>query len=156
MYLESNSPHQAVMIVCECICFSLVSNHHNLRHLCTLAMFRTQHANSLLLLIHVQVQCDIVITRNTCVNICSLNCFNSFWNIKLVRLVFFFLCVCVYACFGFKCLSFFLLRNVFESLKCCVDLWLSSMLDCIHVCVFLLFEKLFLSNLDSFSIPLDS
>ena len=78
MYLESDSPHQAVMIVCECICFSLVSNHHNLRHLCTLAMFRTQHANSLLLLIHVQVQCDIVITRNTCVNICLLNYFNSF------------------------------------------------------------------------------
>ena len=41
MYLESDSPYQAVMIVCKCICFSLVSNHHNLRHLCTLAMFHT-------------------------------------------------------------------------------------------------------------------
>ena len=53
-------------------------------------------------------------------------------------------------------LDIFLFRDVFKSLKCCLDLWLSSMLDCIHVYVFLLFEKLFLSNLDSFSIPLDS
>ena len=27
-----------------------------------------------------------------------------------------------------------------------LDLWLSSMLDCIHICVFLFFEKLFLSS----------
>ena len=50
---------------------------------------------------------------------------------------------------------FFLLRDVFESIKCCLDFWLSSMFDCIHICVFLLFEKLFLSNLNSFSIALD-
>ena len=43
----------------------------------------------------------------------------------------------------------FLLRDVFESLKCCLDLWLNSMLDCIHIYVFFFFEKLFLSNLDS-------
>ena len=53
-------------------------------------------------------------------------------------------------------LDIFLLRDVFESSKCCLDLWLSSMLDCINVYVFLFFEKLFLSNLDSFSIPLDA
>ena len=52
-------------------------------------------------------------------------------------------------------LDIFLLRDVFESLKCCLDLWLSNMVDCIHICVFLFFEKLFLSNLDSFSIALD-
>ena len=34
-----------------------------------LPCFHTQHANSLLLLIHVQVQCDLAITRNTCVNV---------------------------------------------------------------------------------------
>ena len=53
-------------------------------------------------------------------------------------------------------LTFFLLREDFKSLKCCLDLWLSSMLNCIHVCVFLFFEKLFLSNLDSCWTPLDS
>ena len=53
-------------------------------------------------------------------------------------------------------LDIFLLRDVFESLKCCLVPWLNRMLDCIHICVFLFFEKLFLSNLDSFSIPLDS
>ena len=51
-------------------------------------------------------------------------------------------------------LEFFFL--IFESLKCCLDLWLSSMFDCIKVFVLLFFEKLFLSNLDSFSIPLDT
>ena len=115
---------------------------------------------SLLLLIHVQVKCDLAITRNTCVNICSLNCLNLFLTYKIGQTCLVCVCVCVCAhahvCFGSKCLTFFLLRDDFESSKCCLDLWLSSMLDCIHVCVFLFFEKLFLSNLDSFSIPLDS
>ena len=59
-------------------------------------------------------------------------------------------------CFGSISLTFFLLRDYFKSLKCCLDLWLSSMFDCIHVCVFLFFEKLFLSNLNSYWTPLDS
>ena len=33
-------------------------------------------------------------------------------------------------------LDIFLMRDVFESLKCCLDLWLSSMFDCIHVVFF--------------------
>ena len=37
MYLKGDSPHQAVIIVCELKL--ILSNHHNLRHLCTLAMF---------------------------------------------------------------------------------------------------------------------
>ena len=39
MYLEGDSPYQAIMIVYECILFSHISNRHNVRHLCTLAMF---------------------------------------------------------------------------------------------------------------------
>ena len=66
----------------------------------------------------------------------------------------FSVCVCVCVCFGSKSLTFFLLRDVFERLKYCLDLWLSSIVDCIHICIFLFFEKLFLSNLDSFSTPL--
>ena len=39
MYLEGDSPHQAIMIVCELNWFSYISNRHNMRHLCTLTMF---------------------------------------------------------------------------------------------------------------------
>ena len=59
-------------------------------------------------------------------------------------------------CFGSMSLTFFLLRDDFQSLKCYLDLWLSSMLNCIHICVFLIFEKLLLSNLNSCWTPLDS
>ena len=48
-----------------------------------LRCFHTQHANFLLLLIHMQVQCDLAITRNTCVNICSLNYLNLFLKYKI-------------------------------------------------------------------------
>ena len=48
-----------------------------------LLCFHTQHANSLLLLIHVQVQCDLTITRNTCVNVYSQNCLNLFLKYKI-------------------------------------------------------------------------
>ena len=40
-------------------------------------------------------------------------------------------------------LDIFLLRDVFKSLKCCLALWLSSMLDCINLYVFHFLEKLF-------------
>ena len=39
MYLKDDSPHQTIMIMCKCICFSHISNCHNMRHLCTFAMF---------------------------------------------------------------------------------------------------------------------
>ena len=64
MYLESDSPHQAVMIVCELKRFLISQIVITCIHLCNLAMFfihNTQY--SLLLLIHVQVQCDLSITR---------------------------------------------------------------------------------------------
>ena len=48
-----------------------------------LRCFHTQHANSLLLLIHVQVQCDSAIIRNTYVNVCSLNCLDLFLKYKI-------------------------------------------------------------------------
>ena len=46
MYLEGNSPHQAVMIVCELKRFSHISNGHNMYTLmqsCNV-FFHTQHA----------------------------------------------------------------------------------------------------------------
>ena len=72
MYLEDDNPPQASMIVCE------------LKQLCNLAMFFTHNKqHSLLLLIHVQVQCDLAITRNTCVNVCPLNCLDLFLKYKI-------------------------------------------------------------------------
>ena len=39
MCFKGDNPYQTIMIECECIWFSLVSNLHNMRQLCTLAMF---------------------------------------------------------------------------------------------------------------------
>ena len=83
IYLKDNSPHQTIMIVCEYIRCSHISNRHNMRNLCTLVMFSHTTVNSLLLLIHVQVQCDLAITRDTCVNIYLLNCLNLFFKYKI-------------------------------------------------------------------------
>ena len=45
MYLEGDSPHQAVMIMCELKRFSHISNRHNmLTHLQSCDVFHTQHA----------------------------------------------------------------------------------------------------------------
>ena len=84
MYLEGDSPHQAVMIVCELNWFSHISNHHNMLTLMqSCNVFTHNIENSLLLLIHVQVQCDLAITRNTCINVCSLNCLDLFLKYKI-------------------------------------------------------------------------
>ena len=65
MYLEGDNPHQAVMIVCELKWFFHISNHHNMYTLTqSCNVFFTHNTQySLLLLIHVQVQCDLAITR---------------------------------------------------------------------------------------------
>ena len=45
MYLESDSPHQTVMIVCELKQLSHISNHHNMYTLMQPCyIFHTQHA----------------------------------------------------------------------------------------------------------------
>ena len=45
MYLEGDSPHQAVMIVCELKWFSHISNHHNMYTLMqSCDVIHTQHA----------------------------------------------------------------------------------------------------------------
>ena len=82
MYLEGDSPHQAVMIVCKLKRFSHISNRHTCIHLCNFAMFFTHNTQySLLFLIHVQIQYDLAITSFTCVNVCSLNCLNLVFEI---------------------------------------------------------------------------
>ena len=45
MYLEDDSPHQAIMIVCELKWFSHISNHRNMYTLIqSCNVFHTQHA----------------------------------------------------------------------------------------------------------------
>ena len=51
-------------------------------------------------------------------------------------------CVCVCVCLGSMCLKL-LWRDDFESLNCWLDPWLSCVLDCIHVCVFLFSKNCF-------------
>ena len=44
MYLEGDSPHQAVMIVCELKWFSYISNHHNMyKFMQSCDVFHIQH-----------------------------------------------------------------------------------------------------------------
>ena len=44
MYLEGNSPHQVVMVVCELKRFSHISNCHNMyTHMQSCDVFYTQH-----------------------------------------------------------------------------------------------------------------
>ena len=78
MYLQGDSPHQVVMIVCELKRFSYISNHHNMYTIMqSCDVFFTHNTQySLLFLIYVQIQCDLVITSFTCINLCSLNCLN--------------------------------------------------------------------------------
>ena len=84
MYLEGDSPHQAIMIVCELKRLSHTSNRHNMIHLCNLAIFFTHNTQySLLFLIHVQRKCDLAITSFTCGNVCSLNCRDLFLKYKI-------------------------------------------------------------------------
>ena len=56
-------------------------------------------------------------------------------------------------CFGDPCAQNFNLRDYFERLLCGLDHWLSCILDCIHVCIFLLskicFEELARHILDT-------
>ena len=60
------------------------------------------------------------------------------------------MCVCV---LEILVLKIFWLRDYFKRLLCWLDHWLSCMLDCIHICVFLLskncFEKLVWHLLDT-------
>ena len=77
-------PIKQVMIVCEFSDFLISQIVITCRRLCNLTTFFTHNTQySLLLLIHVQVQCDLAITRNICVNVCSLNCLNLFLKYKI-------------------------------------------------------------------------
>ena len=66
MYIEGDSPHQIVMIMCEFKWFSHILNCHNMYTLMqSCDIFHTQHAIF------------------TCVNVCSLNCLDFFLKYKI-------------------------------------------------------------------------
>ena len=114
-----------------------------MRHLCTLALFHTQHANSLLLLIHIQVQCDLAITRDTCVNIYLLNSLNLFLKYKLGQTCL--VCLWIQKCFASR------VKVWFECLTCCLDACLSSHLVAFSSYVFFPLEKPLFFKLDNSS-----
>ena len=78
MYLECDSLHQIVMIVCKCIWSSYIITFHIMMYLCSLA--KVSHITHILFATIVHIQCDLVITRNTYGSICSLNYPKLFWN----------------------------------------------------------------------------
>ena len=83
VYFKDDSPHQVVMIMCELNWFSHISNRHNMRHLCTLAMI--SHTTRKFFAIFDTCAGTIWFghTRDTCVNIYSLNCLNLFLKYKI-------------------------------------------------------------------------
>ena len=84
MYLEGDSPHQTAMIVCELKSFSHISNHHNMYTLMqSCDVFHTQHAIFFATLDTCASTMCLAITRFTCVNVCSLNCLDSFLKYKI-------------------------------------------------------------------------
>ena len=116
MYLEGDSPYEVVMIVCELSDFLISQIVITCIHLCNLTMFFTHNTQySLLLLIHVQVQCDLTITRFTCINVCSLNCLDLFLKYKIGQTCFVCVCVCVLRS---MCLTFFLVERFVFHMFC--------------------------------------
>ena len=111
----------------------------------------TTRKNYLLLLIYVQIQCDLAITRNTRVNICSLNCLNLFLKYKIGQTCFLCVCVCVCVCLDL-CMLCIYVERCFESLICCLDLWLSSQLTAfIFICFLQARQLLDKSSINSLS-----
>ena len=101
MYLKNDSPHQTVMIVYELKCLLISQIIITCIHLCNVAIFFTHNTQySLLFLIHVQEQCNLAITRFTCVNVCSLNCLVLFLKYKIGQTCL--VCVCVFGIFVLK------------------------------------------------------
>ena len=109
-------------------------------------IFHSQHAIFFTTLIHVQVQCDLAITSNACVNVCSLNCLNLFLKYKIGQTCL--VCVCVFLDLWMLCIY---VERCFESLICCLDLWLSSLLVAFIFMCFSSLEKTFFFKLNSFS-----
>ena len=127
----------------QSIRFSHISNRHNMRNLCTLVMFsHTTHILQILL-IHLQVQCVLTITRNTCVNIYLLNCLSLFLKYKFGQNCL--VCLQIQECFASR------VEVWFECLTCCFDACLSSHLVAFSSYVFFPLEKPPFSILDSFS-----
>ena len=84
MYLESDSPHQTVMNVCELKWFSYISNCHNMYTLMqSCDIFYTQHAIFFATFDICAGTRDFAITRFTCVNVWSLNCLDLFLKYKI-------------------------------------------------------------------------
>ena len=85
IYLEGNSPHQTVMIVCELKRFSHISKSHNmLTHLQSCDVFHTQHV-IFFATFDTCAGTNVIWPSQgfTCVNVCSLNYLDLFLKYKI-------------------------------------------------------------------------
>ena len=84
MYLESDSPHQAVMIMCELKWFSHISNRHYMHTHAILRYFSHTTCN---ILCYFWYMCKYNVIWPpqgfTCINVCSLNYLDLFLEYKI-------------------------------------------------------------------------
>ena len=84
IYLESDSPHQVVMSVCELKRFSHISNHHNMYTLMqSCYVFHTQYICNIICYSWYICRYNVIWPSQgfTCVNVCSLNCLDLIFEI---------------------------------------------------------------------------
>ena len=85
MYLEGNSPHQAVLIVCELKWFSHISNRHNLYTLMQSCDVFSHTTHNILCYSWYMCRYNVIWPSQgfACVNVCSLNCLDLFLKYKI-------------------------------------------------------------------------
>ena len=84
MYFKGDSSHQAVMIVCELKWFSHISNRHNMHTLMQSCDGFFSHTTHFAILDTCAGNNVIWPSRGfTCINVCSLNCFDLLLKYKI-------------------------------------------------------------------------
>ena len=85
MYLEGDSLHQVVMIMCELKWFSHISNHHNMYTLMQSCDIFSHTTRNILCYFWYMCRYNVIWPSQgfTCVNVCSLNCLDLFLKYKI-------------------------------------------------------------------------
>ena len=85
MYLKGDSPHQAIMTVCELKWFSHFSNHYNMHTLMQSCDIFSHTTHNILCYSWYMCRYNVIwLSRGfTCINVCSLNCLDLFLKYKI-------------------------------------------------------------------------
>ena len=97
IYLKGDSPHQAVIIVCELKWFSHISNRHNMHTLMQSYDVLSHTTRNILCYSWYMCRYNVIWPSQgfTCINVCLLNCLDLF--LKYTNwLDLFSVCVCVF------------------------------------------------------------